>query len=66
LDATDTSQVITLRSPFNGETIKFIPDSAAMLDAMILAGFVRLDLPKNKVLKQQKETSHGTSETDGH
>lgn len=57
-------QPITLRSPFNGETVRVAPDSLSpgMLDAMIQAGFVRLDAPKTT--SKNKESRHGTSEAD--
>ena len=60
------SDLITLRSPYNGEVIQISLASMApgMLDAMLAAKFVRLDQPKNKPLKQQqKETRDGASET---
>jgi hypothetical protein len=62
VDSTRSDQVITLRSPFNGETIRIAPESIspAMLEAMTQAGFVRLDQPKTKPTKTtQKETSDG-------
>jgi hypothetical protein len=61
VDSTRSDQVITLRSPFNGETIRIAPESVApaMLEAMMQAGFVRLDQPKTKPSKTQKETSDG-------
>ena len=60
--STPSEPIITLRSPFNGEVIQIESErvAPAMLDAMIQAGFVRLDEPaKTKSTKPQKEHTHG-------
>jgi hypothetical protein len=58
--------VITLRSPFNGDTIHMTVESCPpeMLAALIQAGFVHVNASKTKS-KQQKEHRDGTSENDG-
>lgn len=55
---------MTLRSPFNGETItmKFIPGVPPTLETMLQANYVIVNEPKGK--SRSKESSHGHSETD--
>ena len=63
MDSTPSDQIIILRSPFNGETIKIAASAMVpgMLDVMIAKGFVRLDKPK-QTKPQQKETTDGEIE----
>ena len=63
MDSTPTDQIITLRSPFNGEVIKIAASAMApgMLEAMLNAKYIRLDKPKS-TKPQQKETTDGEIE----
>ena len=63
MDSTPSDQIIILRSPFNGETIKIAASAMApgMLEAMLNAKYIRLDTPKQTKPKQ-KETTDGEIE----
>lgn len=59
------SDLIVMRSPFNGEVIKFAPESLApgQLNALLQAKFEYVNPPKGT--SKSKEKRHGTSEADG-
>ena len=64
MDSTPSDQIITLRSPFNGEVIKIAASAMApgMLEAMLNAKYIRLDTPKQTTKPKHKETTDGEIE----
>ncbi len=61
---TDPPSLISLLSPFNGETItmQFLPGVPPTLETMLKAGYTRVKPDK----PTQKESRDGTRKTDGH
>lgn len=55
------SDLIALRSPFNGAVIKFAPEALmpGQLDALKLAGFEELQTAPKQATKSKGEKRHG-------